>query len=189
MKMFVYRFLSVVGLFLFNQTYAEGSLSMPTENKTVVVFETTQGKFEVTLWSDVAPKTVENFLGHVQSGYYKDTGFHRVIKDFMIQGGDPTGTGAGGQSIWGKNFADECSPKVRFDAPGLLAMANRGPNTNGSQFFITTIQTPWLNQKHTIFGQVTAGYDIVQKIESTPTLAQNRPATPQKILNIYVKNS
>ena len=105
----------------------------------------------------------------------------------MIQGGDPTGTGAGGDSIWGKNFADEFSKTVNFNKPGLLAMANRGPNTNGSQFFITTVETPWLNQKHTIFGEVTKGFDVVQKIESTPRDGRDKPNTPQKIIKITLK--
>lgn len=160
---------------------AEGSV------RPSVVVETTQGSFEVTLYNDVAPKATENFLTHAKNGYYDGTIFHRVIPKFMIQGGDPLGTGTGGQSIWGKNFEDEVSATVRFDKPGLLAMANRGPNTNGSQFFITTAPTPWLNGKHTIFGEVTNGYDVVQKIEATKTGPQDRPLEPQKILKITVK--
>ena len=160
---------------------------MQSEQKTVVVFETTQGSFEITLKPDLAPKTCENFLGLVKSGYYQGTIFHRVIQDFMIQGGDPTGTGTGGQSIWNKNFADEFSPSLKFDRKGLLAMANRGPNTNGSQFFITTAPTPWLNQKHTIFGEVTNGYDIVEKIELVKKGPGDRPIEPQKIIKTYVK--
>lgn len=105
----------------------------------------------------------------------------------MVQGGDPTGTGAGGESIWGKPFADECKPTVKFDKPGLLAMANRGPATNGSQFFITTALTPWLNMKHTIFGEVTSGYEIVKKMESAPTAPGDRPIEPIKIIKAYVK--
>lgn len=105
----------------------------------------------------------------------------------MIQGGDPLGNGTGGESIWGKSFNDEFSPKVQFDDVGYLAMANRGPNTNGSQFFITTAKTPWLNNKHTIFGKVTKGYDVVQKIEATKTGPGDRPATPQIINKITVK--
>ncbi len=157
-----------------------------TTERPVLKIETTQGSFEVTLFSDVAPKAVENFIRLAQNSYYNGIIFHRVIKGFMIQGGDPTGTGAGGQSIWGKEFEDETSPTVKFDKPGLFAMANRGPKTNGSQFFITTAATPWLNGKHTIFGQVTQGYDVVQKIENTPTDPRDRPLTPQKILSITV---
>lgn len=153
----------------------------------IVVFETTLGNFEITLKPDVAPKTCENFLGLVQSHYYDGIVFHRIIKSFMIQGGDPTGTGAGGQSIWGKSFADECKPNVKFDKPGLLAMANRGPNTNGSQFFVTTVPTPWLNMKHTIFGEVTSGYDIVEKMEAAKTGPGDRPVQPIKIIRAYLK--
>jgi peptidylprolyl isomerase len=153
----------------------------------VVVFETNLGNFEITLKPDIAPKTCENFLGHVASGYYNGIVFHRVIKNFMIQGGDPTGTGAGGQSIWGKSFGDEFVASVKFDKPGLLAMANRGPNTNGSQFFITTTTTPHLNMKHTIFGEVTTGYDIVKKIENARTGPGDRPVETVKIVKAYVK--
>lgn len=156
----------------------------------VVVIETTQGSFEVTLFPEIAPKAVENFLTHAKNHYYDGTIFHRVIPGFMIQGGDPQGNGTGGQSIWGKSFEDEFTANVKFDRPGLLAMANRGPTTNGSQFFITTAATPWLNQKHTIFGEVTkASYDIVKKIESTPTGAQDRPVQPQKIIKIELKKN
>ena len=155
----------------------------------VVVFETNMGNFEITLRPDVAPKTCENFLGLIAKGYYDGIVFHRVIKNFMIQGGDPTGTGAGGESIWGKPFADECKSDVKFDKAGLLAMANRGPNTNGSQFFITTALTPWLNMRHTIFGEVTTGYEIVKKIEGSPTATGDRPVQPIKIQKAYVKNA
>lgn len=158
-----------------------------TVKQPVVVIETTLGNFEITLKPDVAPKTCENFLGLVEKGYYNGIIFHRVIKSFMIQGGDPTGTGAGGESLWGKSFADECKANVKFDKPGLLAMANRGPNTNGSQFFITTGLASWLNMKHTIFGEVTSGYDVVKKIEASPTLPGDRPAEPIKIKKAYVK--
>ena len=146
-----------------------------------------QGNIEFTLWDDVAPKTVENFVGLVNKGYYNGIIFHRVIEEFMIQGGDPTGTGTGGQSIWGKNFADEFKPSVRFSRPYLLAMANRGPNTNGSQFFITTVSTPWLDHKHTIFGEVTAGQDVVKKIEKCPKNPGDKPQTAQTINKAYVK--
>lgn len=185
----VFRFFLplVTMLSFFHLTYGE-EIPMKTE-RPIVVFETTQGNFEVALFPDLAPKTCENFLGLVKSGYYEDTFFHRVIKKFMIQGGDPTGTGTGGQSIWGKPFADEFSPTLKFDRPGLLAMANRGPGTNGSQFFITTAATPWLNNHHTIFGEVVKGYDVVEKIEATKTGPQDRPIEVQKILKIYVKSN
>lgn len=151
-----------------------------------VIMETTQGPIEIELFEDIAPKTVENFLKLSAKNYYDGITFHRVIKGFMIQGGDPTGTGAGGESIWGKTFDDEFSPTQKFDRPGLLAMANRGPKTNGSQFFITTAPATWLNNKHTIFGEVVKGYENVQKIEKTPTGMQDRPIEPQKILKITV---
>lgn len=154
----------------------------------VVVIETSLGSFEVTLKPDVAPKTCENFIGLVNKGYYNGVIFHRVIKNFMIQGGDPTGTGRGGDSIWGKKFADEVTPSVKFDKPFVLAMANAGPNTNGSQFFITTAATPWLNMKHTIFGEVTSGQDVVTKIEQTKTDAQDRPVEPVQIIKASVKS-
>ncbi|MBF8262355.1 MAG: Peptidylprolyl isomerase [Parachlamydiales bacterium] len=153
----------------------------------IVVIETNLGAIEVKLFSDLAPKTCENFVGLIQKNYYNGQIFHRIIKQFMIQGGDPTGTGAGGESIWGKSFADECVATLKFDRPGLLAMANRGPNTNGSQFFITTVPTPWLNMKHTIFGEVVKGYDIVQKMENVKT-ERDRPIEPIKILKAYVRS-
>ena len=158
-----------------------------TMNSSTVILETNQGKIEIELLNDVAPKTCENFLGLVQKGYYDGLIFHRVIKGFMIQGGDPTGTGRGGESLWKKSFADEFSEKVKFDAPGILAMANSGPNTNGSQFFITSAKTPWLNMHHTIFGKVTAGYDAVQKIENTEVDFSDKPLAEQKIIKAYIK--
>ncbi|MCM8813086.1 MAG: peptidylprolyl isomerase [Candidatus Omnitrophica bacterium] len=152
-----------------------------------VILETTQGIIELKLLPSVAPKACENFLGLVGKGYYDGIIFHRVIKQFMIQGGDPTGSGRGGESVWGKPFADELSKAVKFDKPGILAMANAGPSTNGSQFFITTVPTPWLHMKHTIFGEVVAGYEIVQKIENTPVGPGDRPVQEQKIIRAYIK--
>lgn len=137
--------------------------------KPVIVMETTEGTIEITLNPEVAPKACENMIALAKKQYYDGTKFHRVIPNFMIQGGDPQGTGRGGASIWGDNFKDEFKSDVKFNRPGLLAMANRGPNTNGSQFFITTTSTPWLDYKHTIFGEVTKGYDVVKKLESFGT--------------------
>jgi len=154
---------------------------------TTVILETNQGNIELTLFADKAPKTVENFVGLVKKGYYNGLIFHRVIKGFMIQGGDPTGTGSGGTSLWGRDFADEINPDLSFDQAGTLAMANRGPDTNGSQFFITTAPTTWLNGHHTIFGRVSQGYDIVSKIENTPTGTGDRPVQDQTIVKAYVK--
>jgi len=159
----------------------------PEENMTVVL-ETNRGNIEIKLSKDIAPKAVENFTGLIKKGYYDGLIFHRVIKEFMVQGGDPTGTGAGGESIWGKNFQDEVTPQVKFNRPGLLAMANAGPNTNGSQFFITTIATPWLNMKHTIFGEVVSGYEIVTAIENTAVDSDDRPLEEQKIIKAYIKD-
>lgn len=155
--------------------------------KTTVVLETSAGEIEIELKSDIAPKACENFKGLAQKGYYDGTIFHRVIKGFMIQGGDPKGTGTGGQSIWGKEFEDEVTPVAKFDATGIVAMANAGPNTNGSQFFITTAKTPWLNMKHTIFGEVVRGYDVVQAIENTAVDGNDRPMQAQKIIKASVK--
>ena len=157
-------------------------------NKPIVEIETNQGTFEVALRPDIAPKASENFLKHAEDGYYNGIIFHRVIKGFMLQGGDPTGTGRGGESIWKAPFEDEVTDSVKFDRPGLLAMANSGPKSNGSQFFITTAATPWLNKKHTIFGEVVKGYDVIQKIDSTKTGPGDRPAQEVKILRMVVKN-
>jgi peptidyl-prolyl cis-trans isomerase A (cyclophilin A) len=152
-------------------------------------FVTTKGSFTVTLMPEHAPETVKNFVDLATGGrewtdpndgvtkrepLYAGTIFHRVIDGFMIQGGDPTGTGRGGP---GYTFADECPPGgPTFNQVGRLAMANAGPGTNGSQFFVTVAETPWLNGKHTIFGQVTDGYDVVEAIATSPTAAQDRPA-------------
>jgi peptidylprolyl isomerase len=158
-----------------------------SEEEMIVVFETNRGNIEFKLYPDITPKTVENFVGLVNKGYYDGIIFHRVIKQFMVQGGDPTGTGRGGESLWGGKFEDEVTPAVKFDKPGLLAMANAGPGTNGSQFFITTIPTPWLNMKHTIFGEVKSGYDVVSAIETCKVGSADRPVEEQKIIKAYVK--
>lgn len=166
-------------------TFFYGGISAMAE--TTVVLETNQGNIEIKLKTEIAPKTCENFTKLVEKGYYNGLIFHRVIKGFMIQGGDPTGTGAGGESIWGKPFEDEVTPVAKFDGAGILAMANAGPNTNGSQFFITCAATPWLNMRHTIFGEVVSGLDVVQKIENTPVGANDRPIAQQKINRAYLK--
>jgi peptidylprolyl isomerase len=153
----------------------------------VVVLETNQGNVEIKLFSDIAPKTVENFVGLAKKGYYNGIIFHRVISNFMVQGGDPTGTGMGGESLWGGKFDDEFSSKARFDRKGLLAMANAGPGTNGSQFFITTAATPWLNDHHTIFGEVISGYDVVEAIENCKKGPGDRPIQEQKIIKAILK--
>ncbi len=172
-----------IALFAISSVYGQGY----TFAKKNVVLETNQGKIEIKLYPKIAPKACENFVSLVNKGYYNGTIFHRVIKNFMIQGGDPTGTGRGGSSIWGKPFEDEVSPNVKFDKAGLVAMANAGPNTNGSQFFITTAKTPWLNMHYTIFGEVISGYDVVQKIDNTPTNSSDKPISEQKIIKAYLK--
>jgi peptidylprolyl isomerase len=169
------------------QIQAEENKSDMSKNP-IIVLETTQGNIEIRLMPDVAPKATENFVKLAESKYYDGLTFHRVIKDFMIQGGDPKGNGTGGQSVWGKPFADEFNVDVTFSKPGLLAMANSGPNSNGSQFFITTVPTPWLNNRHTIFGEVIKGQDVVAKIENVQKGPGDRPLEPQKIIKAYVKN-
>ncbi len=179
--------LFIFSLLVFALTGANNYGDLSATENTVIVLETTQGAIELTLMPDVAPKTCENFIKLVEKGYYDGIIFHRVIPEFMIQGGDPTGTGRGGSSIWGKPFGDEVRADVRFDTLGILAMANSGPNTNGSQFFITTAETSWLNMRHTIFGTVTSGYETVQKIEKAPADSGNKPIIEQKIIKAYVK--
>ncbi len=168
-----------------------------TKGKTAVI-ETTEGNITVQLFADKAPKTVKNFVElatgkkewtdpktdkKTKKSLYEGTIFHRVIPDFMIQGGDPLGNGTGGP---GYQFEDEVSSSDQFDKKGLLAMANAGPNTNGSQFFITVKPTPWLNGKHTIFGEVTKGMDVVEKISQVETLPGDVPKKPIKIKKIKI---
>jgi len=165
------------------------SLAIAGNKAPIVTLHTNQGDIVLELFPKEAPLATENFVKLAKKGYYNGTIFHRVIKGFMIQGGDPTGTGRGGQSIWGKEFKNEYSPNLVFDRPYLLAMANRGPNTNGSQFFITVAKTPWLNGGYTIFGKVIKGREVVDKIANTPTGAMDRPLKPQKIIKAIVKNN
>ncbi|KKA26743.1 hypothetical protein TD95_000887 [Thielaviopsis punctulata] len=148
------------------------------------VIHTTYGDIQIRLFPDVAPKAVENFVGHSRSGYYNNTIFHRVIENFMIQCGDPLGDGTGGESIWGREFEDEFST-LKHDRPFTVSMANAGPNTNGSQFFITTDKAPWLDGKHTIFGRATQGLDVIRKIEKVRT-HKEKPVEDIKILNIDI---
>src|SRR5580704_12365020 len=159
-------------------------------------FTTSEGNFTVRLFDQEVPNTVANFVGlaegtkewtdpksgqKVKRPYYDGLVFHRVIADFMIQGGDPLGTGTGGP---GYKFADEFSPKLRHSKPGLLSMANAGPNTNGSQFFITLAATPWLDNKHSIFGEVVDGYAVVKKISTLPRGAQDRPVKEVRLNSV-----
>ncbi len=132
-----------------------------------IVMSTSKGDISATLFASKVPRTVANFLNLAKRGYYNGLTFHRVIPDFMIQGGDPRGTGTGGP---GYRFADEFDASLKHDGPGVFSMANAGPNTNGSQFFITHKATPWLNGKHSVFGKVTKGMDVVNKIRKGDTI-------------------
>ena len=164
--------------------------SMVVAKDVIAVLETNVGTIEIKLFPKVAPKAVENFTTHIKNGYYNGLIFHRVIKGFMIQGGDPTGTGRGGESIWKKDFEDEFAPNIVFDRPYLLAMANRGRATNGSQFFIILAPTPHLNGRHTIFGEVIKGKDVVAKIGNVTTSGRrggDKPLFEQKIIKASIK--
>ncbi|PJA95410.1 MAG: peptidylprolyl isomerase [Ignavibacteriales bacterium CG_4_9_14_3_um_filter_34_10] len=163
-----------------NQNSSKGDkvkemLSLKENEMLVAKFQTNMGNFDIELYPREVPKTVENFVGLAMKNYYNGITFHRIIDNFMIQGGDPTGTGMGGESYWGGEFADEFSPNLLHDVPGVLSMANAGPNTNGSQFFITLVPTPWLNGKHSVFGKVFQGLDVVQKIGKVRTNASDKP--------------
>lgn len=184
----------------------------------VAIMHTNAGDIKIRLFKEKAPKTVENFVTHSENGYYNGIVFHRVIKDFMIQGGDPTATGMGGESIWGKSFEDEFDPELH-NLRGALSMANAGPGTNGSQFFIVQAKsvpanmisqmedmggrgfpeeiveaykslggTPWLDFRHTVFGQVIEGMDTVDKIAETPVGANDKPVDDVIINSIEIKN-
>ena len=189
-------------------------LNEVNEKNPLVTVHTNLGDFTLELFPEVAPKTVENFVTHAKNGYYNGVIFHRVIEDFMIQGGDPTGTGMGGESIYGRTFEDEFSREA-FNLYGTLSMANAGPNTNGSQFFIVTAKqvpaqmlkqlkdggwpeeiveeyakvggTPWLDHRHTVFGRVIEGMDVVLKIEGVKRNAQDRPLEDVVIESMDVK--
>lgn len=189
-------------------------LNEVNEKNPLVTVHTNLGDFTLELFPEVAPKTVENFVTHAKNGYYNGVIFHRVIEDFMIQGGDPTGTGMGGESIYGRTFEDEFSREA-FNLYGTLSMANAGPNTNGSQFFIVTAKqvpaqmlkqlkdggwpeeiveeyakvggTPWLDHRHTVFGRVVEGMDVVLKIEGVERNAQDRPLEDVVIESMDVK--
>jgi cyclophilin family peptidyl-prolyl cis-trans isomerase len=138
-------------------------------------FSTSHGDFAVELYEDRAPLTTKNFIDLAAKGYYDGLSFHRVIDGFMIQGGCPQGTGSGGP---GYKIRDEFHPELRHDAPGVLSMANAGPNTGGSQFFITLVATPWLDDRHAVFGKVVQGMDVVEKIGKVHTGGQDRPVEP-----------
>ncbi len=152
-----------------NQWSNPPELTIDPKQKYTAVLHTDKGDIKLELFADKTPKTVNNFVFLAQQGFFDGTFFHRVIADFMVQGGDPTGTGRGGP---GYRFADEFDPSLRHDKPGMLSMANAGPGTNGSQFFITHVATPWLDNKHSVFGQVVEGMDVVNSIP---------PRDPQKV--------
>mmetsp|Transcript_15598 Transcript_15598/g.31621 ORF Transcript_15598/g.31621 Transcript_15598/m.31621 type:complete len:159 (-) Transcript_15598:113-589(-) len=146
-----------------------------------IEMKTSCGTIVFEMYHKHAPKTCHNFVELARRGYYDGTIFHRVIKNFMIQGGDPTGTGRGGNSIYGKPFGDEVTPKLKHTGAGILSMANSGPNTNGSQFFITLAPTPWLDGKHTIFGRVKKGMQVVQRMGLVKCNSNDRPHEEVKI--------
>ncbi len=145
--------------------------------------KTTLGDIRIELFADRAPKTVANFVQLTKKGFYNGVTFHRVIPGFMIQGGDPSGNGTGGP---GYTIPDEFHPTLRHDAPGILSMANAGPNTGGSQFFITLAATSWLDGKHAVFGRVRGGQDVVEKIAGVPRDARDQPRTPVRIVEATV---
>jgi peptidyl-prolyl cis-trans isomerase A (cyclophilin A) len=158
-------------------------------NEIYAAFDTTEGAFKVKLFADLVPNTVNNFVSladGTKTGkpFYDGTIFHRVIPDFMIQGGDPQGTGRGGP---GYQFADEFHASLKHSKPGVLSMANAGPNTNGSQFFITVAPTPHLDKRHSVFGEVTEGYDVVEKISEVPRGAQDRPIKEVRINSVKIE--
>ncbi len=157
---------------------------VPKAEPATAVFSTNMGDFEVQLATDYAPKTSENFIKLAQKGFYDGLVFHRVIDDFMIQGGDPNGDGTGGP---GYTIKDEFSSKLLHDGPGVISMANRGPDTGGSQFFITLRDCKWLDGKHAVFGKVTKGMDVVYKIGRTKTDASDKPIEPVTIKKITIE--
>ncbi|BGP11452.1 Peptidyl-prolyl cis-trans isomerase cyp15 [Rhodotorula toruloides] len=161
------------------------SASGPLNRRAVI--HTTKGDIRVELFPDLVPKTVENFVGLSKKHYYDDVIFHRVIPKFMIQTGDPLGDGTGGESLWGHPFEDEFHPSLKHDRPYMLSMANAGPKTNGSQFFITTVPCPWLDTKHSIFGRATAGFDVVHEIENARTDKGDKPFEEIKITSVSLE--
>ncbi|CAM0137762.1 cyclophilin peptidyl-prolyl cis-trans isomerase Cyp8 [Umbelopsis sp. WA50703] len=156
------------------------------KTKAYCSLQTNLGNLNIELFSDQTPRTCHNFVQLAKKGYYKGVSFHRSIKNFMIQGGDPTGTGRGGESIWGAKFPDEIRGKLSHNDRGILSMANSGKDTNGSQFFITYRPCTHLDRKHTIFGKVVGGLDVLNKMEAIPTSEEDRPEQPIKIKDIVV---
>ena|GEM_PF-89340 len=169
----------IIGIFLF----AAGIGTACAAERAVATFDTSMGTFKVELLTDVAPITTKNFIDLAKKGFYDGVIFHRVIDEFMIQGGDPTGTGRGGP---GYTIPDEFAPGLVHDKPGILSMANAGPNTGGSQFFITLVPTPWLDGRHAIFGTVIEGMDIVSAIGKTETGPGDRPVVDVTIKTLTI---
>lgn len=153
---------------------------MPNSTATI---ETSKGTIKIQLFDDKVPTTVKNFCDLANKGFYDGLIFHRVIRDFMLQGGCPRGDGTGGP---GYKFNDEFHPALRHSKPGILSMANAGPNTNGSQFFITTVPTPWLDNRHAVFGEVIEGMDVVKAIETAPTGPGDRPKETVKMTKVTI---
>jgi cyclophilin family peptidyl-prolyl cis-trans isomerase len=156
-------------------------MQLDLKKKYTAVFKTDKGDITVSPYAAKVPRTVNNFVFLARQGFYDNTIFHRVIADFMAQGGDPTGTGMGGP---GYKFADEFDPTLRHSGPGVLSMANAGPNTNGSQFFLTHVPTPWLDNKHSVFGQVVKGLDVLLSIPPRDPSQRNSPAVALKTVEI-----
>ena len=171
-------------LFAIGVVILAGITETEAAKRQVATFDTSMGTFKIELFNDLAPKTVKNFTTLVGKKFYDGLIFHRVIDQFMIQGGDPNGNGTGGP---GYEIKDEFGKGLRHDKPGMLSMANAGPNTGGSQFFITLVPTPWLDGHHAIFGHVVSGMDVVEKIGKTPTDSQDRPLKKVIIEKITIK--
>ena len=163
-----------------------GALALGDQNLPYVVFETSVGDFVVELYFQHAPATCKNFRELARTGYYDRTIFHRVIRGFMVQTGDPTGSGKGGASIWGGAFGDEFHAENRHDRRGVLAMANKGPGTNRSQFFFTFDAQPHLNDRYTVFGRLIDGFDALDALEKLPVGKKNRPTTDVRIERVTI---
>lgn len=148
---------------------------------------TSFGPITFELYPEYAPKAVTNFIGLSLEGYYNRLTFHRIVKDFMIQSGDSTATGSGGRSYFGIEFEDECNRELKHNSPGTVSMANRGPHTNTSQFFITTVATPWLDGRHTLFGKVVDGMDVVYEIGKVETDRMEKPLKPIYINKVTIE--
>jgi len=162
--------------------HAHQSSFLPSQ----AVISTSYGEIHLKLFPNECPKTVENFVSHAKNGFYDDMVFHRVIKGFMIQTGDPDGDGTGGYSIWGEDFEDEFHKNLKHDRPFTVSMANAGPNTNGSQFFVSTVPCPWLDGKHTVFGRVFKGMDVVQQVENSKTDKNDKPLIDVKMYSVKI---